>query len=117
MLDFTHTNPVSLAFAAGGWLALALLTYQGTKASRPAGKGKRDFRSLLGVIVQGLGIAVTLAGKMSFATQMFGAPEMISAAIVGGITVLSLLLFWSARRTLAENWTIVATVAVKAAAW
>jgi protein-S-isoprenylcysteine O-methyltransferase Ste14 len=110
VLDFLHTNPISLILVAGGWLGLFYFSAQGAKPAPGSGKGKRDLRSLLGILVQGFGIAVAFWGDWRFADPLFGTPELIASAIVGGIVALSLLLFRSARRTLAENWTVVATV-------
>jgi protein-S-isoprenylcysteine O-methyltransferase Ste14 len=110
MLDFIHTNPISAALIFVGWAGLFYFSFRGSATQSNKRTAKRDVRSLLGILVQGLGIAVAFWGPVHFARPLFDCPVLISAAIVGALVLCALLLFRSARQALGDNWTVVAEV-------
>lgn len=110
LVDLAISNPLSLAFIVIGWGGLFWFSFRGSAAQKNKRTAKRDLRSVLGILVQGLGIAVAFWGPVYFPKALLGKPELIAAAIVTVMVAAALGLFFSARKALGDNWTVVAEV-------
>jgi protein-S-isoprenylcysteine O-methyltransferase Ste14 len=109
-MDLAHANLLSFAFVVLGW---AGIFYFSIRRSRGQGKpvtAKRDVRSILGILVQGLGITVAFWGPAHFAPSLLERSALLAAAFVGAMVVVSLLIFRSALEALGQNWSVVAEV-------
>lgn len=109
MLHNGAGNPVAAAAVVAGWIGLC--TVMLTARRPPAGEGaaKRDAGSVLGIVLQSLGIGAAYAAPIRIHTDRPFAPEVwIAGAPVAALAALSLLLFiWSAA-TMGRNWSLIA---------
>ncbi len=105
---WTPGNLVGLGAAMATWVGLWVVSLANQqKPPDTSGAGRKDSRSLAGIIVQGLGIGVAWFGRMRFA-QDVSETAWIAAAPTIAVAVLSLLLFWWSVATMGKNWAVVA---------
>ena len=106
-------DPVGLpglaALTTGGF-AFAVALIAARRKRRPADEGDavRANRSLGGVMLQGLGIAVAGFGPIRVALDPLSAAALIAAAAIALLMAGSVFLFAWASRTMGRNWSIVA---------
>jgi protein-S-isoprenylcysteine O-methyltransferase Ste14 len=109
-MDLVHANLLSFAFVVIGWVGIFLVSIRRSRAQGKPVTAKRDVRSILGILVQGLGIAVAFWGPAHLAPSLLERSALLAAAFVGVIVAVSLLLFRSALKALGQNWSVVAEV-------
>lgn len=101
--------PALAAFAVGA-LAFVLAVLIARTSRSPAGEagGTRLNRSLGGVMLQGLGIAIAGFGPQRVTLDPLAAPALIEAAVVAVLMAGAVALFATAAAAMGRNWSIVA---------
>lgn len=107
-------DPVGLpgiAVMAGGLLAF-LLAVLAARARREPGLAEtgaqRSPRSMLGIAVQGVGIAIPGFGGPHVTLDPLGGAALVGAAVVAVLMGAAILLFIAASRAMGRNWSLVA---------
>ncbi|MCB8828842.1 hypothetical protein LJD47_27915, partial [Escherichia coli] len=98
----------ALAVLATGFFIFAALVLAARWRRRDEPGARRDTRSLAGIIVQSLAFAVTATGPVAVTLDPLGAPALILAGTVALLLAAAIGLFAWARRTMGQNWSVVA---------
>lgn len=107
-LFFPVGLPGLLVFGIGFAAFVGTLILANLRTGRKEQGGRRDGRSMTGIVLQGLGIAIAAFGpvRMTLPTDSVGA---ISSAVVVGVLMAGTIgLFWASSRAMGRNWAIVA---------
>jgi protein-S-isoprenylcysteine O-methyltransferase Ste14 len=101
-------NVVALAAVILCWMGFAVVLLR----SRIAGRGesapaKRDFNSVFGIALQGLGMGLAWLGRMRLSWPVVPA-HWIAAIAPAAIAGLAVALFAWSTRTMGANWSLVA---------
>ncbi|WP_234419219.1 methyltransferase family protein [Sphingomonas sp. EC-HK361] len=99
--------PGLAALAAGGLAFFLALIVARSRRERESG-GKRSSRSIAGIVVQGLGMALVFIGPVSVRLDPLGAVAAGEAAVVTLLMAASVTLFVWSSRTMGRNWSLVA---------
>ncbi len=104
----TPTGLPALAALALGFFAflVALIATQLRRA--PEEKQRQSFRSILGIVIQGIAIAIVAGASWTPTLDPLGAPALCQAAAVALLMAATVGLFVWASRTMGRNWSIVA---------
>ncbi|WP_210358050.1 methyltransferase family protein [Sphingomonas beigongshangi] len=102
------TGLPALAVLATGFVVFAALVLAARLKRRDEEGARRDGRSLLGIMVQGIAFAVCGSGPIAVALDPLGFPSLALAAATALLLVGAIGLFVWARRTMGRNWSVVA---------
>ncbi|WP_174286836.1 isoprenylcysteine carboxylmethyltransferase family protein [Sphingomonas bacterium] len=108
-----RNHPVGLpgvaSFAIGLlFFLVALLAARRRAGAEARGNATRSRRSMLGILVQGVGIVLAGFGPIDVTLDPLGATAMAEAAAVALLMAGTVGLFAWASRTMGRNWSIVA---------
>lgn len=102
------TGLPALAVLATGFVVFAALVLAVRLKRRDEEGARRDGRSLLGIMVQGIAFAVCGSGPIAVTLDPLGFPALVLAAATALLLVGAIGLFVWARRTMGRNWSVVA---------
>lgn len=107
----TDGTPIGITAVLLAWVAFGYRLVQLRRASRaePA-RERTDASSWIGIILQGLAIAVAFTGSTRFEKPWFGEAQVVTAALPVLLALGGYLLFDGAARELGRNWSLVARV-------
>lgn len=106
---YSPGNFVAVVMTMLGWLgfAVVMLTSRRANPGEASSRTQRDSTSMLGIAVQGLGIAFAWFGPIQVLISS-EPPHIAIGLAIGAIAVASALLFAWAARTMGANWALVA---------
>lgn len=105
MPSYSPANPVATAAVFLCWMGFGGVMLFSRMVSREKSLTKRDFRSVFGIALQGVGIALAWAGPFKF-TRPVNLTEWVSAIFPAAIALGSVSLFAWATRTMGANWSL-----------
>lgn len=103
-----EVNQAAIATVLLCWALLLLAMLMRPRGPAGVGGARRDPRSLFGVAIQSLAIAIAWAGRPQFSVSRISLTEWTAAIGPSAVALASLLLFVWATRTMGANWSLVA---------
>ena len=111
MIRVSATGLPSLAVVAAGLFAFMILLLA-ARLRRGPGAGesgaKRSGRSVIGIVAQGLGIAIVAIGPIRVVLDPLSTEAMVLAALTALPMVCAIALFFWSSRTMGRQWSLVA---------
>jgi protein-S-isoprenylcysteine O-methyltransferase Ste14 len=107
MQFYSPGNPIASIAVLLCWLGFGAVMARSRMASGGKSAAKRDLRSIFGIALQGLGIALAWVGPLRFDRSLSPA-DWIAAAFPVAIALGSVGLFAWSTRTMGANWSLVA---------
>lgn len=107
-----YANPVAALVVAASWAALLIVMLTSRRPRDSLGGAaqgaKRDARSLLGILLQSLGIAAAWTGPVEFERGNLTAETFVAGVPFALLALASFGLFVWAAMTMGANWSLVA---------
>lgn len=100
--------PALIVLGIGFVAFVGTLVIANLRTGRKAEGGRRDGRSMTGIVLQGLGIAVAGFGPIRIALPSDSVNAVVQAIIVAAFMTGTIGLFWASSRAMGRNWAIVA---------
>src|SRR5262245_41756723 len=107
MLVYGPANLVATGAVLICWLGFGVVMARSRMTTREKSPAKRDFSSVFGIALQGVGIALAWAGPYRFSRPVTEA-DWIAAILPAVIGLASVSLFAWSTRTMGANWSLVA---------
>ena len=104
---YSPANPVASAVVLLCWLSFGVVMLRSRMAAGEKSAAKRDLRSVFGIALQGVGMALAWAGPFRFGWPVSRA-DWIAAILPAAIALGSLSLFAWSTRTMGANWSLLA---------
>lgn len=102
-------NAAAMATLLLAWFAFfAVFLTARRRRGESGGPARRDWRSVLGILVQGIAFALVFAVRLTIVHHPDDPAYWRLAALVGGLSFGSAALFVWAATTLGRNWSLVA---------
>lgn len=104
---YSPANPVASGAVLLCWMSFGVVMLRSRMAAREKSAAKRDFRSVFGIALQGVGIALAWAGPFRFGWPVSRA-DLIAAILPAAIALGSVSLFAWSTQTMGANWSLLA---------
>ncbi|RIA46904.1 protein-S-isoprenylcysteine O-methyltransferase Ste14 [Hephaestia caeni] len=104
----TPTGLPALAALALGFVAFLVALIAAWLRRAPEAKHRQSLRSILGIVIQGIAIAIVAGAAWTPTLDPLGARALLQAAAVALLMAATVGLFVWASRTMGRNWSIVA---------
>lgn len=100
--------PALIVLAAGFASFVVTLILANLRTGQKEETGRRDGKSMTGIVLQGLGIAVAGFGPITITLPPNSEAAIVQAVVVALLMAASIGLFWWSSRAMGRNWAIVA---------